>query len=153
MLFKKRLLKLTDPASLAVSAVIWICVCIVALGATISAYKLAAFMQEKKTLESVNPDIPLIKITRTPLKTDDYKEIKSRLSGLYPEVIIDASAEGLNVKVNDLKNFPVIKEVVKDVLSSKNGVKWDVVKVCAGVKCGIPAYTFFLKGYALDFKV
>lgn len=94
-----------------------------------------------------------INLEKVPLTNEDYSKVKESLGGVYGGVVISAALDGIEISVKSIDKYETLREVVKDVISSNQGARWDALSLCMGSGCNSDAYKILMQGYTPKFKI
>lgn len=139
---------------------LWIVVLVVWISAVFLTYSAVhAFkeglqkMAEEEKKQLVINSFPVVNIDKQ-VATSFYDQIKKRIERIYKnKVTISVDGDQLEIRVNNLEDYSIFKNVILDIHSNDDRIKWEVVSMCAGRRCGNPAYRLVLRGYLVDLKV
>lgn len=133
--------------------VVWVSAVFLAYFATHSFKEGLQRETEKNEKQLVINSFPSVNVDKQPA-TPFYAQIQKKMEQIYKnKVVVSVNGNNVEIKVNNVEDYLVFKNVLVDMQSSNEKVKWEVVSMCAGRKCGNPAYRAILQGYILELKV
>lgn len=109
--------------------------------------------KQENEIQSIISSFPTITVNKR-YDTSIYPSIQKRFEQMYRgKAIIAVTDDMLEIKVNNIEDYPIFKELLTDIQNSNPNIKWEIVSMCVGRKCGAPACRILLKGYTLEINV
>lgn len=123
-------------------------------GALMSASAADRYLKATKVNSGLNNAVFLssILMVKTPLLAEDYNTISEKMQLEYKNSILQVRPDGLQVGVNDVKDYSKFLNIVRGVMDMSPDVRWDISQMCAGTACGSPAYSLVMRGQRINFK-